>query len=228
MIILEQINNLSTSSASSSCSATVEPDRNKGRATARSCFLAFEVKEISISPHISLWICMLLKCLYPPKITVSKVSTKESHPRLSSPKITHSLTPFVSLNHVLVLPFNLDFNPALRCRLPRCLPPKLQSKIYSLFNKLTSGWRRRFSLLLDSEASGDGGRERGGDGEDKKTANNRKMAEKQIARGKIIIFKLVLTSSSYRSTQKQQTGWKRERLRCRGGKRERLRCNNIF
>lgn len=113
-----------------------------------------------LSPHLCGFKCFKYISIAP-KITVSKVDlTKESHPHLSSPKITHTMTFFVSFNHILVLPFNLDFNPALRCRLPRCLPPKLQSKIYSLFNKLTSGWRQCFSLLLDSEASGDGGRER--------------------------------------------------------------------
>lgn len=93
---------------------------------------------------------------------------KGKSPPSFSPKI-RTVTFFVSFNHVLVLPFNLDFNPALRCRLPRCLPPKLHTKIYSLFNKLTSGWRRCFSLLLDSEGSGDGGRERDGDQKKEKT-----------------------------------------------------------
>lgn len=36
-----------------------------------SCFPTLVVKQI-ISPHVSLWICMPLKCLYPTKITVSQ------------------------------------------------------------------------------------------------------------------------------------------------------------
>lgn len=129
-----------------------------------SCFPTLVVKQI-ISPHVSPWICMPLKCLYPTKITVSQEQTRQRKvtPVCLSPKITHTVTFFVSFNHILVLPFNLVFNPALRCRLPRCLPPKLQTRIYFLFNKLTCGWRRCFSLLLDSEGSGDGGRERDGE-----------------------------------------------------------------
>ncbi len=130
----------------------------------RPCTVVFRLLQLrkfpSLSPRLSVDL-FAFKMSLSPKITVSKVDlTKESHPRLSSPKITHTMTFFVSFNHVLVLPFNLDFNPTLRCRLPRCLPPKLQSKIYSFFNKLTSGWRRCFLLLLDSEGSGDGGKER--------------------------------------------------------------------
>lgn len=66
MIVLEQINNPSPSAA----------------------VRQFNLTELfSISLHASLWICMLLKYLYPAKITVLRVdSTKESHPRLFLPK----------------------------------------------------------------------------------------------------------------------------------------------
>lgn len=142
----------------------------------QSCFPTSAMKEISISLHVSLWICLLLKCLYPAKITVSRVdSTKESHPHLSSPKITHTVTFFVSLNHILVLPFNLDFNPCSDVGFLDVCPRNFRPR----FIPFSTSWRLdeadvfHFSLTLkDQEMEGvketeKTKRKRQGDGDDK-------------------------------------------------------------
>lgn len=71
----------------------------------------------------------LLKCLYPAKITVSRAALhkgKSPRPSLSQSN-AHCDCLSVFQAHFSFLPFNSVFNPHLRSRLPRCLPPKKTS-----------------------------------------------------------------------------------------------------
>lgn len=85
-------------------------------------------------------------------------STKVSHPHPCSRNNTPPL--FVSSTTSLSFALQLQLQIPAQMSASSTLPPrKLQSKIYSLFNKLTSAWRQSFSLLLDSGGSGDEGGE---------------------------------------------------------------------
>lgn len=103
---LEQINNLRTSPASSSCGVAVEPD---GKQRTRDRSQMFSDSSVSLRLRLCGFVCFLkMSPSHKKNPTGSKVcSTKESHPRLSSPKITHTVTFFVTFNHVLLFALQL-------------------------------------------------------------------------------------------------------------------------